>query len=382
MFTPTDRRALRSVAAQFFVNGAVFASFIPRMPEIRDRVGITVTEVGIILSIASVAAFGSNAVVGRLIERLGSRVVLLAGGVMLSSGLVVIGVAERVEVLVIGLLMMTTFDVMVDVAMNLQGSWLSARRHRPVMNRLHGAWSVGTLVGGLGAAQMAALGVSVTAHLIGAAVVLAGVLVYVGTGLLRADEHSVDQAASTRRRTMTGFGLLALVGFAAVVIESTAMDWAAFRFTDDFGSSAAFGALGYAAMAGGMTTGRLAGDHLLHRLGSTRLLRAALGAAGLGLTLATLVPSPPVTYVGLLLTGLGGSTMLPQLYDRAAKWPGRPGAGLGALTAGVRAAVLLSPLVIGGLAGIGLSIGSAMALFTLPAVVLFWYGHRAIDRHH
>ena len=43
---------------------------------------------------------------------------------------------------------MTGFDVLVDVSMNMQASWLSARRHTPVMNRLHGLWSLGTVVGG------------------------------------------------------------------------------------------------------------------------------------------------------------------------------------------------------------------------------------------
>ena len=41
-----DRRALRAVAVQFFINGALFASFVPRLPEIRDRVGISVAGVG------------------------------------------------------------------------------------------------------------------------------------------------------------------------------------------------------------------------------------------------------------------------------------------------------------------------------------------------
>ena len=36
---PGDRRALQSVSVQFFANGVVYASFIPELPEIRDRVG-------------------------------------------------------------------------------------------------------------------------------------------------------------------------------------------------------------------------------------------------------------------------------------------------------------------------------------------------------
>ncbi|MCY3910012.1 MAG: hypothetical protein OXF99_00775 [bacterium] len=53
-FDRADSRALRAVAAQFFVNGTLFASFVPRLPEIRDRVEISVAGVGALLSTAGV----------------------------------------------------------------------------------------------------------------------------------------------------------------------------------------------------------------------------------------------------------------------------------------------------------------------------------------
>ncbi len=37
-----DRRALKSVGVQFFANGAIYATIIPRLPEIRDQVGISI----------------------------------------------------------------------------------------------------------------------------------------------------------------------------------------------------------------------------------------------------------------------------------------------------------------------------------------------------
>ena len=75
---------------------------------------------------------------------------------------------------------MSAADGIVDVAMNLQGSWLSARRHAPVMNRLHGLWSLGAMAGGVVAAQAAALGVSLEVHLVTVAVLLATAVVFVG----------------------------------------------------------------------------------------------------------------------------------------------------------------------------------------------------------
>ncbi len=89
----------------------------------------------------------------------------------------------------IGLAAMSIFDVLVDSAMSLQGSWISGRRRAPVMNRLHGLWSFGTVVGGVGAAQLAAAGVSLRVHLFAVSFILLVVVIFVGAGLLRTDEH-------------------------------------------------------------------------------------------------------------------------------------------------------------------------------------------------
>ena len=55
--------------------------------------------------------------------------------------LLVIGAARSPAVWLIGMFTYVFVDVLVDISMNLQGSWISARRHTPVMNRLHGLWS-------------------------------------------------------------------------------------------------------------------------------------------------------------------------------------------------------------------------------------------------
>ena len=78
--------------------------------------------------------------------------------------------------------------------------------------------------------------------------------------------------------------------------------------------------------------------------------------------------------------GLGIATLLPGLYDAAAKLPGRSGAGLGALTAGIRTSVLTVPLTVGALAGTDLAVGDAMAIVTLPALVGFAFVTVAIRR--
>jgi predicted MFS family arabinose efflux permease len=364
-------RALASVAVQFFVNGAVFASFIPRLPEIRDRVGITDATVGLFLTIAGGCGLISSAFVGRLIDRFGTRRVLVVGAVALVVVLPVIGVVRAPIGLLATLIALSMLDVIVDVAMNLQGSWLSARRSVPVMNRLHGVWSLGTVVGGLAAAQLATSDVSLEIHLLCVAALMLVALVFVARGLLPTDEHHEPPAGFDPRILGRWRPLLplALGGAFAVTVEITTSDWAAFRFTDDFATTAAFATLGYVAFTVGMTAGRFAGDSVVVRLGSDGLLRVACTLAFLGLLGATLVPDRYVALASLTLAGLGTATFFPKLYDDAARLPGRPGAGLGALTAGSRAATLVAPVLIGSLVGSSLSVGSAIAIVALPCTV-------------
>lgn len=393
------------MAVQFFVNGALFASFLPRLPEIRDRVDISVDRVGLILSLAGLAGLAGSAMVGPAISRLGTRRVILGGGTLLALSLPIVGLAAAPWVLLVGLIGMQTFDVLVDVAMNLQGSWLSGRRHTPVMNRLHGLWSLGTVVGGLSSSRLAAAGVSLSVHLTGAAALLLVAIVYVGRGLLRIDEHPTDEqpvdgaavdgaavdgaavesrGSEVRRRSGSARSALFLLGAAglfAVAVETTSSDWAAFRFTDDLGSSPGQAGLAFVAVTSGMTVGRFVGDWATMRLGPDRLRDVAAGLAFIGLAVATLLDEPVLNLAGLFLAGLGTSSMLPAIYDRAAKHPGRPGAGLGALTAGLRVSGLSMPLTVGLLAGTSLSVGSAMAIVTLPAVIGFALVGRTLSRH-
>ena len=371
-----DRRALVAVAGQFFVNGAMTASFLARAPQIRDRIGVAVDEFGLLLTIASVFGLLGSLVAGRLIHAATTKRVLQAGAVVMVLSLLVIGAARSPAVWLIGMFTYVFVDVLVDISMNLQGSWISARRHAPVMNRLHGLWSLGTFAGGLGAVAANAGGLSTLTHLVIVAAVMALVLLFVTPRLLPDDEEGHGGVAvrppapnTSRRTRLAPVVLLMFAGMFAVVAEVTGGDWASFRLTDDFAAAAAVGSLAFVAYTVGMTSMRFAGDWLQLRLGRVSLHRFSVGIAIGGFALASLVPNRAASIVGFLLVGIGVATFMPKLYDDAARLPGRRGSGMGAMTGGMRVAYLVTPVAVGGLAGTTLSVGDAIAIFTLPAAI-------------
>lgn len=408
-----DRRATVAVAVQFAANGAFFASFMPRLPELRDAIGGTTQAVGALLTVASCSGLLASFTVRAVIARFGTRTALVVGSLTIAVALGLVGAASHWAAALAALAVMYFFDVYVDVAMNMQGSWLSARRRRPIISRLHGLWSLGAVAGGLAASALADSTVSLRAHLTWAAAILAVASVLIGTQLLSTDEVPADavpadvpgsihgeptlvppgellpealvpgSAATTEhsgRRTVSAApragtivsGRLAffVAGFGSVTIETAGMVWAAFRLTDDLDAGSTAGALAYVAMMGGMTAARLYGDHLTERFGSTQLMNgSALLAAG-GLVAAGLVPFAWVTLIAFLLAGFGTGALAPRLYDVAARSDDGGAGGLAALTAGIRAAIIVVPIGGAAIAG-ATSIGVAIAVLAVPAAAAF-----------
>ncbi len=384
----SDSRALLSVAIQFLVNGMVWSSVAARLPEVRDRAGVTVAGLGIILSLGGALGLLGSAVAGRIVERFTTRTVLLFGGAGLVSSLLAVAFATTPLTLAFGVGAFMFMDVLVDIAMNLQGSWISARRRVPVMNRLHGVWSLGTVLGGLGASLAAGLGAGLPSHITVIASLSAVLVLFVSRGFLAADEDHVQtsgvpspaMAASPGRSGRRSMAWLALVAAFATVMEQTASDWAAFRLADDLEASAGLAGLAFAAVTAGMTAGRFGGDWAHARLGRDRLHRVAVTLSFVGLAVASLVPSGPAVLAGYAVAGLGIATFFPRIYDDAARLPGRRGAGLGAMTAGSRLAAFGAPSIVGALAATELSVGGAIAILTLPCAVGFALVTSRLDR--
>lgn len=375
-----DRRALRSVGVQFFANGATYATIVPRLPDIRDRVGISIGALGLILTIGSVASLAGTLMTGRVVSRLGSRTVLVYGAAMSIAFLPLIGFATTPVVLAAGLFGLLFFDIFIDVAMNVQGSALSARRHMPVMNRLHGLWSLGSVAGGALTVILLRMGVSTPVQLTAVAGVLIVSLMFVAPGLLRRDdapelEESVHAVIDRPRRRIAGIAGAALAagGATAMAIEVANGDWASFRLGDDLGAAPGLAGVAFLVFTGGMTVGRLSGDWIQVRLGRTQLVRAAAMLSLIGAIMATLVPSIPVSIAGFLIGGLGTSVFFPQLYDQAARSQATVGTGFATMLVGQRGAGMVVPLIVGGLANTdAFDVGQAMAIVIIPSTIIMF----------
>ncbi|MEO8267940.1 MAG: GNAT family N-acetyltransferase [Ilumatobacteraceae bacterium] len=146
---PRTRHSAAAVAVLFFVNGATFSNWLPRIPEIRDHLGLGNAGLGATLLGGGLGGSIGALVVGKVMDRLGSRRVLTAAATALSIGMPLIAFAPSAVVLLVLLTSLGMLDVCNDVAMNAQGVIVQQRIGRSIMNRLHAMWSLGFTGGAL-----------------------------------------------------------------------------------------------------------------------------------------------------------------------------------------------------------------------------------------
>ncbi|MEZ5272421.1 MAG: MFS transporter [Ilumatobacteraceae bacterium] len=344
--TPTSpRRATLAVGVLFFVNGATFSNWLPRIPEIRDSLGLSNDSLGVTLLGGGLGGIVGSLIVGRISDRLGSRHLVVLAATLLSIGMPLVAFVPNAPLLLVVLSALGILDVLNDVAMNTQGVIAQARMSRPIMNRLHAAWSLGFTSGALVGAAAAAARIGIRWHL---CIVGAVLLATVHTVRRRLDPVDppptphTENAGTAKRRRVSGLAVLvALAAIGAIGLEVLPNDWAAVLMRDAF-DAGRFAGLGTVACAGAMLIGRLAGDHVLMRVGEHRLLVGAQVLVGAGAAITVATPFTAVAVTGLVVWGLGLSVFFPSLYSMAARLPGTSaGAGLGSMLFGQRSGALL-----------------------------------------
>ena len=341
----------------FFVNGATFSNWLPRIPEIRDHLGLGNAGLGATLLGGGLGGIIGALVVGKVMDRLGSRRVLTVAATTLAIGMPLIAFAPSAVVLLLLLTSLGTLDVCNDVAMNAQGVMVQQRLERSIMNRLHAMWSLGFTGGALIGSAASAADASVRAQLLVVGAVLFVTVSVVRRWLIPVDpppnaaEPGADAGtAPPPKRFSAVTVLMGLAALGAVALEVMPNDWSAVLMRDvfDFGRASGFGTM---ACAGAMLVGRLGGDHVLDRIGERRLFTWAITLVGIGAVITVTAPVGAVALVGLVVWGLGLSVVFPQLYATAARLPGvSAGTGLGSMLLGQRLGAMLTAVTVGAIA--------------------------------
>ncbi|WP_454728724.1 MFS transporter [Cellulosimicrobium protaetiae] len=398
----TDHRVVAlatwAVFAVFFLNGFNFATWASRLPAVRDSLGFTEAQMGLLLLFMAVGSLLALPLSGMVVQRLGASKAVTLFAVTNVVGLVtaVTGVATGEDVVVrAGLFLAGIGTGVWDAAMNLEGAAVEQRLGKAIMPRFHAGFSFGTMAGAGVGALMAALHVPVQVHLTAAVVLsLLGVLWCVRFFLPAGQvEHVVDaaeDAAGSDPAAAAGSGapltasenargalsawteprtlLIGLVVLAAALTEGAANDWVSLAVVDGFGTSDAMGAVGLAVFLTAMTGMRLLGTGLLDRYGRVTVLRLGAALALVGLLLFTLSPSLWLALLGVVAWGMGAALGFPVGMSAASDDPARAAVRVSVVATIGYSAFFMGPPLIGFLAE-HVGYRAALLVIAIPVVV-------------
>jgi len=248
-----------------------------------------------------------------------------------------------------------------------------------VLSALHGAWSVGLLLGSAIAAGAAAVGASPRSQF---PAVAAGVLVVALVAIPRLLPGSEDAAVDTAHFALArgALALPALLTFCSMFVESATMNWSAVFLAGPAGASSAVAAGGVVAFSVAMAAARFAGDPLLLRWGVAGLARRGGLLSGAGILLAIATRSPLPGLAGFALVGAGCAALVPALFRVAGSVAGvGTGAGIAAVaTAGYTGGVVNGPAI--GFLARGVGLAGALGLVAVASAVIALLGPRLEPR--
>ncbi len=366
----------------FAANGFGFASWMARVPDVRELLDLTPGLLALILLAISAGSLIGLPVAGRIAQALGATRTVRLGLALVAPGLVIAAAAAQAQLplgwTMAGLFLLGLGVGIWDVAQNLEGSVIEQRLMKPIMPWFHAAFSGGTVVGALVGAVVVALGVPLVAHL-GVVAAVSVVLILWGTSrFLPAHEDAAGPAnVSTRQRSAWLEPRTLLIGvmvLAAAFTEGTANDWLAVAFVDGHDLDNAFGVLALALFLTFMTAGRILGARLLDRFGRVAVLRGMFGAALVGCVLVVF-GTRELAFVGATIWGLGASLGFPVGMSAAADDPSRAAVRLSVVSTIGYTAFLAGPPLLGllgdhyGILQSLLVVGavSVLALLVVPA---------------
>jgi fucose permease len=363
----------------FAINGIAFATWMARVPGLRDNLAISTAEVGLFLLGGAVGALSGLALSSHIIAWLGSRRTIAGFALLSLVAIGGVGVLSAIwPSLALAVAAMFVFGVgasVTDVAMNVEGAEVERDLERNIMPWFHALFSLGTAVGGGLAAVASSLSIGVEYHFVAVALVLVGPVMYsvrlMGHTNSGADTEDTDpdQRGLKNRLSVWAEGRTLLIGVVALSMafaEGSANDWLALAMVDDRGYTNAEGALWFVLFTGSMTLGRFLGVPLLDRFGRVPILAGSGLAALLGLATVITLDGLVVGVMATIAWGVGSALGFPVAMSAAADDPQRGAARVSAVATIAYGAFLVGPPLIGGLAE---ATGILTALWVVAAVI-------------
>lgn len=358
------RRARFAVNVVFVIHGVLFASWSAHVPQVESALNIGDGQLGLGLLGESVGSVTATLVSGLVLARFGSRRTMRVTAIGYCLSGVLVGLSNSLPELFGALAVWGLFAGGLDVSMNTQAIAVERRLGRPIMGKLHGSWSIGSLAGsGIGVIAVAT-GITLTWQLLVLGVIAVTVAVTLVARAL--DDPAHEHHATRRRRRPSGtLVILGAIAFAGLLTEGGTSNWSAVYLHDTLHAQPAIAGLAYTAFTLTMVTVRLLGARLLRRFSPRQVISVCAAIATVGLGAALAIGNPIAGIIGFGLLGVGLASIIPMVFSAAGNQPGlSAGTAVATVSAVGWIGFMIGPPLIGQVSGHS-SLSIALILFPL-----------------
>jgi fucose permease len=317
----------RSVITMFALLGPAGMALMVRLPEIKELLGVSTSELGVLLFCGAIGSISALLIAARVIARLGTKPQMLGGFYLVALGLTGQAFAATIHspLLFAIVIFITGFGYgITDVPLNVDGAAIEAKRGRSILPRLHAAYSVGALSGAALGTVFIALNVDLLVQMIilcSMQLVLPWVVGKYVPAHTGQDAHHRDVTAEKPEKInlfkdklimFLGIGILCIT-----LAEGAAVDWLALTIVKDYAETATNAGVAFAIFNLAMTVTRFFGGNISDRYGRRLTVQVMAITGAIGLLLVIFGTSVIFAWIGAALWGIGSALGFPLFISEA-----------------------------------------------------------------
>ncbi|CNK90297.1 putative membrane transport protein [Yersinia mollaretii] len=340
----------------FFIHGVVYASLVPWIPEIKEHFELNNSMVGIMVSAIPAGSITFGLLSKRFINFIGLYWATNVTFLLLITCISIVPFSSSWYGITLTLFLFGIFDSWGDTCINVQAINVQKSYGQSLINRFHGAGSIGTIWGGVIAVSAIGAGLSMGQFSIAIfsinLTMLIAYIVFFQSEKTQSEifiRGNIKQKMSFSEKEMYIIALIILVFTCG--IEETASIWGAIYMKDSYEVSSTASGLPYLACQICMVIGRIFGDAFTNRFGKIITLKCGVVIAAFGVILVVGIHSSIITVLGFALIGLGISVVFPLIISFIGQLPNINATnGITFATWMSRVGLLLTPPLLGMLA--------------------------------
>lgn len=357
------KRQIRSLQVSYFTLSVTYLVYVPRIPQLKDRLGVSVSTLGEIFMIVGLMGLITSKLVAHVIALITSKRAILCGLPTALMGSILIALSHRIVFFICGLILLSFTAFLLNTAVNTQANNFRESTGSSQLNNLSAISNIGSLFAMVIGSIFLKIFTS-TQYIIGLQLIAVTTFLAVNRDLIAEDAATGkgEKGKSklpwwNRDHDIRQFWIIVLALFSSTTAEFSVSDWGAILSRDNYAIKAPLYLVPFIVFQSGIVLSRFLTTRLSKVKGEIFFVRSAAITAsiiwGISIQCAAHI-SHTNQYLTLLLicvgffaAGCGVGPVWPTMLNSAMKSHYPTPAVLSRLFAFLSLAFVFGPGVIG-----------------------------------